>query len=36
VLTSYNKYIDLLAIDRNGSIVIIELKRDKTPRDVVA
>ncbi len=36
VLTDYNKYIDLLAIDRNGSLVIIELKRDKTPRDVVA
>lgn len=36
VLTSYNKYIDLLAIDRNGSLIIIELKRDKTPRDVVA
>lgn len=36
VVTSYNKYIDLLAIDRNGSIIIIELKRDKTSRDVVA
>lgn len=36
VLTSFNKYIDLLAIDKNGSIIIIELKRDKTPRDVVA
>lgn len=36
VLTSFNKYIDLLAIDRNGSLIIIELKRDKTPRDVVA
>ena len=36
VSTSYNKYIDLLAIDGNGSIVIIELKKNKTPREVVA
>jgi len=36
VLTSFNKYIDLLAIDSNGNIIIIELKKDKTPRDVVA
>ena len=36
VLTVFNKYIDLLAIDINGSIIILELKKDKTPRDVVA
>ena len=36
VRTSYDKYIDLLAMDANGSIIIVELKRDKTPRDVVA
>lgn len=36
VITSFNKYIDLLAIDMNGSLIIIELKRDRTPRDVVA
>lgn len=36
VLTAHNKYIDLLAIDGNGNLIIIELKRDKTPRDVVA
>jgi hypothetical protein len=36
VQTSFNKYIDLLAVDGNGSIIIIELKRGKTPRDVVA
>lgn len=36
VLTDYQKYIDLLAIDADGSIIVIELKKDRTPRDVVA
>lgn len=36
VLTSYNKYIDLLALDASGSLIIIELKRHKTPREVSA
>jgi hypothetical protein len=36
VLTDYGKLIDLLAIDREGKLVVIELKKDKTPRDVVA
>jgi len=36
ILTAHNKYIDLLAIDINGNIIIIELKKDKTPREVVA
>jgi hypothetical protein len=36
VRTSYDKLIDLLAVDRNGNLIIIELKRDRTPRDVVA
>lgn len=35
VQTRFNKYIDLLAIDANGSIIILELKKDKTYRDVV-
>lgn len=36
VNTDYNKKIDLLAIDKNSNLIIIELKRDKTPREVVA
>lgn len=36
VATAFGKYIDLLAIERDGNLVIIELKRDKTPREVVA
>ena len=36
VQTSYGKYIDLLAMDADGKLVVIELKRDRTPREVVA
>ncbi|MCZ2722394.1 endonuclease NucS [Marinomonas sp. 15G1-11] len=36
VYTDFGKYIDLLAIDSSGSVIIIELKKHKTPRDVVA
>jgi hypothetical protein len=36
VLTSFGKYIDLLGIDSEGHLAILELKRDRTPRDVVA
>lgn len=36
VRTNYDKLIDLLAMDANGSVIIVELKRNKTPRDVVA
>tara|TARA_B100000780_G_scaffold276506_1_gene245229 strand:+ start:1324 stop:2361 length:1038 start_codon:yes stop_codon:yes gene_type:complete len=35
VKTDFNKYIDLLAIDSEGDLTIIELKKDRTPRDVV-
>lgn len=36
VRTPYGKYIDLVAIDEDGNLHVLELKRDKTPRDVVA
>lgn len=36
VRTPYNKLIDLLAIDAEGTLHVLELKRDKTPREVVA
>lgn len=36
VATDYGKYADLLAIDADGDLQVIELKRDRTPREVVA
>jgi len=36
VTTAYGKKVDLLAIDREGTLHVIELKRDRTPREVVA
>lgn len=36
VPTDYGGLIDVLGIDHDGNLVIFELKRDKTPRDVVA
>ena len=36
VSTSFGNYIDLLALDAAGTLIIIELKRAKTPREVVA
>ena len=36
VPTSHGKSIDLLAIGVEGKVSIIELKRNKTPREVVA
>jgi hypothetical protein len=36
VPTVANARIDILAINREGDLVIVELKRDRTPRDIVA
>ena len=36
VESTYGGRIDLLAIDADGALVAIELKRDRTPREVVA
>ena len=36
VVTAYNKKIDILAVNSIGEVVIIELKRDKTYREIVA
>jgi hypothetical protein len=34
--TAFGGIIDLLCLDRNGDLVVVELKRDKTPRDITA
>lgn len=34
--TQFNKTIDLLAMDAEGNLRVLELKRDRTPREVVA
>ncbi|WKU21118.1 endonuclease NucS [Priestia megaterium] len=36
IKTDYGKFIDMLAVDQEGNLSIIELKRNRTPREVVA
>lgn len=36
VTTNLNKFIDLLGVDQFGNTVVIELKREKTPRETIA
>lgn len=36
VATDLGGFIDLLGVDREGAVVIVELKRDRTPRDTLA
>ena len=36
VTTNVGSFVDLLAIDKQGDVAVIELKRDRTPRDTLA
>ena len=36
VTTESGGRIDILGLDRDGNLVIVECKRDRTPRDVIA
>ena len=36
VVTEFGGQIDLLGVDIDGNLVIVELKRDRTPREIIA
>ncbi len=36
VTTNLGGFIDLLGVDRDGDVVVVELKRDRTPRETIA
>jgi len=36
VKTDFGGFIDILCVDAAGDLVIVELKRDKTPREITA
>ena len=36
VLTNLGGYIDLVGLDREGNVIVLELKRDRIPRDTIA
>ena len=36
VTTNLGGFVDLLGVDRAGNVVVVELKRDRTPRDTLA
>lgn len=36
VKTDFGKKVDLLGLDKKGNVIVIEFKKEKTPRDVVS
>jgi hypothetical protein len=36
VLTNLGGFIDLVGLDRKGNVIVVELKRNRTPRDALA
>lgn len=36
VVTNFGGFIDLLGLDRKGDVIVLELKRDKTPRETIS